>query len=540
MYQTRKRRSSSRWRWSASSRPRRRRPTSPTRTTSASAIDEAPVQPPTEAQERQFYERLKSGGQIPPDATFESLKDRIGQALVNQQRQTPDAEGGRGAPEAGQPQDRPAAAAGAGGRRGPGPRPEGRAGHHRGVLGLRVPVLRRRPRHGGAGDEQLRRQGAARVPAVPAELPPPRGEGRRGVALCAPDQGKFWEYHDVLFKNQKKLEPTDLKAHATEVGLDAQKFGQCLDSGDKKKAGRRRPAGRPRRPGWAERRPSSSTASSSTARSPSTSSRRSSTGSWPEVSRARERIAWAADVPLDDALRLWPLLSPVGGGGEGRAVALRRARAGGGPRLPRAGRGGVPGSQAARHPQHRGERGRRGRRRWERRTSPCTPRVARRCSGRRCGARRAGRSGRACRLRGSCGDRAHLALRRRRDVARVRSLRRGRWRGAWPRWRCRPARVGWSARRRRRRALRARHAGVFLCTPGIRPAGVAAGDQARVETPAAAIAAGLEPAGRRPAAARRGGSGGCGEGAARRGRRGAGLSASLDASGLGPRPASRA
>ncbi len=39
-------------------------------------------------------------------------------------------------------------------------------------------------------------------------------------------------------------------------------------------------------------------------------------------------------------------------------------------------------------------------------------------------------------------------------------------------------------------ALRTRFAGVFLCTPGIRPAGVAAGDQARVETPAAAIAAG--------------------------------------------------
>src|SRR5262249_23329580 len=50
-------------------------------------VEEAPVQPPTEAQERQFYDRLKSGGQIPPDATFESLKDRIGAALVNQQRQ---------------------------------------------------------------------------------------------------------------------------------------------------------------------------------------------------------------------------------------------------------------------------------------------------------------------------------------------------------------------------------------------------------------------------------------------------------------------
>ncbi|HEY3585944.1 MAG TPA: orotidine-5'-phosphate decarboxylase, partial [Myxococcaceae bacterium] len=28
------------------------------------------------------------------------------------------------------------------------------------------------------------------------------------------------------------------------------------------------------------------------------------------MTRARERIAWAADVPLDEALRLWPLLSP--------------------------------------------------------------------------------------------------------------------------------------------------------------------------------------------------------------------------------------
>jgi protein-disulfide isomerase len=56
------------------------------------------------------------------------------------------------------------------------------------------------------------------------------------ASLCAADQGKFWEYHDVLFKNQKKLDPTDLKAHASEVGLDGQKFGQCLDSGDKKKS----------------------------------------------------------------------------------------------------------------------------------------------------------------------------------------------------------------------------------------------------------------------------------------------------------------
>jgi orotidine-5'-phosphate decarboxylase len=38
--------------------------------------------------------------------------------------------------------------------------------------------------------------------------------------------------------------------------------------------------------------------------------------------------------------------------------------------------------------------------------------------------------------------------------------------------------------------LRARYPALFLCTPGIRPAGAAAGDQARTETPAAAIRSG--------------------------------------------------
>jgi protein-disulfide isomerase len=53
------------------------------------------------------------------------------------------------------------------------------------------------------------------------------------AALCANDQGKFWEFHDTLFANQQALEVPQLKEHAKKVGLDSAKFDKCLDSGEK-------------------------------------------------------------------------------------------------------------------------------------------------------------------------------------------------------------------------------------------------------------------------------------------------------------------
>jgi protein-disulfide isomerase len=51
------------------------------------------------------------------------------------------------------------------------------------------------------------------------------------AAACAGEQGRFWEMHDLLWANPAKLQVADLRAHATTLGLDAAKFGQCLDSG---------------------------------------------------------------------------------------------------------------------------------------------------------------------------------------------------------------------------------------------------------------------------------------------------------------------
>jgi protein-disulfide isomerase len=50
---------------------------------------------------------------------------------------------------------------------------------------------------------------------------------------CAAEQGKFWEYHDQLFKNQGGLAFTEakLKQCVRDIGLNAGAFGTCLGTG---------------------------------------------------------------------------------------------------------------------------------------------------------------------------------------------------------------------------------------------------------------------------------------------------------------------
>jgi protein-disulfide isomerase len=51
------------------------------------------------------------------------------------------------------------------------------------------------------------------------------------ASLCANDQGKFWQMHDAMFQNQQALAVDALKAKAVELGMTAETFNSCLDSG---------------------------------------------------------------------------------------------------------------------------------------------------------------------------------------------------------------------------------------------------------------------------------------------------------------------
>jgi protein-disulfide isomerase len=63
-------------------------------------------------------------------------------------------------------------------------------------------------------------------PVITAQSPKAAEAGQ-----CAFDQGKFWEYHDVLFENASALGVSNLKGYAAQIGLDSEAFNACLDSG---------------------------------------------------------------------------------------------------------------------------------------------------------------------------------------------------------------------------------------------------------------------------------------------------------------------
>lgn len=51
------------------------------------------------------------------------------------------------------------------------------------------------------------------------------------AAQCAFDQGKFWEYHDLLYENPIGFSDEGLKSYAIMLDLDAEKFNTCVNQG---------------------------------------------------------------------------------------------------------------------------------------------------------------------------------------------------------------------------------------------------------------------------------------------------------------------
>jgi len=59
----------------------------------------------------------------------------------------------------------------------------------------------------------------------------PQSQKAAEAAECADEQGKFWQYHDLLFANQQTLDIPNLKQYAVDIGLNPSIFNDCLDSG---------------------------------------------------------------------------------------------------------------------------------------------------------------------------------------------------------------------------------------------------------------------------------------------------------------------
>jgi protein-disulfide isomerase len=81
---------------------------------------------------------------------------------------------------------------------------------------------------------QVREKYGDKVRFVFRQYPLPMHPNARVAAqasLAADAQGKFWEFHDRLFENQRKLDRESLESYAKDLGLNVQEFTKALEDG---------------------------------------------------------------------------------------------------------------------------------------------------------------------------------------------------------------------------------------------------------------------------------------------------------------------
>ena len=81
--------------------------------------------------------------------------------------------------------------------------------------------------------EQLKKEFGPKLTVVFKDFPlsmHPNAEKAAEASRCAGEQGKYWEYHDLLF-NSQEIKPNELKEHANALKLDSDRFDACLDKG---------------------------------------------------------------------------------------------------------------------------------------------------------------------------------------------------------------------------------------------------------------------------------------------------------------------
>jgi len=82
---------------------------------------------------------------------------------------------------------------------------------------------------------QIKKKYGSKIKLAFKHFPLPMHQNARPAAeasMCVNEQGteKFWKFHDAAFKNQDKLDKTNLEKYAKDSGADVKKFSECMTS----------------------------------------------------------------------------------------------------------------------------------------------------------------------------------------------------------------------------------------------------------------------------------------------------------------------